>query len=143
MKNLFVIAFLAGALVFPTAVSAQCAKCAQAAAATAAKPAEAPSVQPIPGTNESMPVGRIENLTPIAVITVLGCEKCAEEAVNWALKQGSSPDDVDRVLKTVAAMQKLDCFKAQFGPDTATRMEKPLAAARRVLDDAAARAAAR
>lgn len=142
MKSLFLIALLVGALVFPTAVSAQCAKCTQAAA-TEPKPAEAPSVQPIPGTNENMPVGRVENLTPVAVLTVLGCEKCAEEAVNWALKQGSSPDDVDRVLKTVAAMQKLDCFKAQFGPDAATRMEKPLAAARRVLDQAAERAAAR
>jgi hypothetical protein len=118
MSKSFIIAFLAGALAFPAALSAQCTKCAQSSAATA------PAVQPIPGTNESMPVGRIENLTPVAGITVLGCEKCAE-------------------VKTVAAMQKLDCFKAQFGPDAATRVEKPLAAARRVLDDAAARAAAR
>lgn len=143
MRKLLVIAFVAGSFIFPDAASAQCTKCAQTAAATAPKPAEATAVQPIPGTNESMPVGRVENLTPVAVLTVLGCEKCAEEAVNWALKQGSSPDDIDRVLKTVAAMQKLDCFRAQFGPDAATRMEKPLAAARRVLDDAAARAAAR
>ena len=142
MRMLFVIAIVAGAFAIPPAASAQCTKCAQTAAATAPKPVEA-TVQPIPGTNESMPVGRVENLAPVAVLTVLGCEKCAEEAVNWALKQGSSPDDIDRVLKTVAAMQKLDCFKAQFGPDAATRMEKPLAAARRVLDDAAARAATR
>jgi hypothetical protein len=33
-------------------------------------------------------------------------------------------------------MQKLDCFKGQFGPDAVSRLEKPLAAARRALRQA-------
>ncbi|MGB9073720.1 MAG: hypothetical protein WCC22_13860 [Terriglobales bacterium] len=108
-------------------------------AATAAS--EAMSSRTIPGTNETMPVGRVENLIPIGVLTVLGCEKCAGEAVSWALQQGSSFEDIDRALRAVAAMQKLDCFKEQFGPEIVTRMEKPLAAAREALEQARTRAA--
>ena len=95
----------------------------------------------IPGPNETMVVGRVENLIPISVLTVLGCEKCAAEAVNWALQQGSSFDDIERTLRTVATMRKLDCFKDQFGPDVASRLEKPLAAAQEALDQARTRAA--
>lgn len=109
-------------------------------AATAAA-TEATATQTIPGTNETMPVGRVENLIPIGVLTVLGCEKCAGEAVTWALQQGSSFEDIDRTLRTVAAMKKLDCFKGQFGPEVVSRMEKPLAAAREVLEQARTRAA--
>jgi hypothetical protein len=83
-----------------------------------------------------MLVGRIENLIPIGVVTVLGCEKCAGEVVAWALAQGSSFEDIGRALRTVAAMQKLDCFNQTFGPEVAGRMEKPLAAATRVLQQA-------
>jgi len=83
-----------------------------------------------------MLVGRIENLIPIGVVAVLGCETCAGEAVAWALQQGSSTEDVERALRTIAAMQKLDCFKQQFGPDAAARLEKPLVAARKVLQQA-------
>ena len=111
------------------------------AEATSTTNAEATSLQTIPGTNETMPVGRVENLIPIGVLTVLGCEKCSAEAVNWALQQGSSVEDIDRTLRTVAAMQKLDCFKEQFGPEVATRMQKPLAAAREALEQARTRAA--
>lgn len=114
-----------------------CAKC----SATAKPSTETASVQTIPGTNETMVVGRIENLIPIGVLTVLGCEKCSAEAVNWALQQGSSFDDIERTLRTVAAMQKLDCFKDQFGPEVASRMEKPLAAAKEALQEARTRAA--
>jgi hypothetical protein len=84
--------------------------------------------------------GSVENLVPIGVVTVLGCEKCAEETVNWALQQGSSPDDVNRVLRTVAAMQKLECFNQQFGPDVVARMDKALASATRALRQATDRA---
>jgi hypothetical protein len=42
--------------------------------------------------------------------------------VSWALEQGSSFEDIDRALRTVAAMEKLDCFKAQFGPEVVVRM---------------------
>ncbi len=95
----------------------------------------------IPGSNEAMVVGRVENLIPIGVLTVLGCEKCSAEAVNWALQQGSSFEDIERTLRTVAAMQKLDCFKAQFGSDVTLRMEKPLSAAKEALEQAKLRAA--
>jgi len=98
------------------------------------------AVKQIPGTNETMVVGSIENLIPIGVLTVLGCEKCSAEAVNWALQQGSSFDDIERTLRTVAAMQKLDCFKEQFGPEVNSRMEKPLAAAKEALAQARTRA---
>jgi hypothetical protein len=123
-----------------------CQKCAANAAAAAAPATanvatEAMSSRTIPGTTETMPVGRVENLIPIGVLTVLGCEKCAGVAVGWALQQGSSFEDIDRALRTVAAMQKLDCFKGQFGPEVAARMEKPLAAAKEALEQARTRAA--
>lgn len=117
-----------------------CTKCAAAAAALNAS-GEAPALRPIPGTNETMLVGRVENLVPIAVLTVLGCENCSAQAVNWAVQQGSSFDDIERTLRTVAAMRKLDCFKGQFGPEAGSRMEKPLAAAQEALDRAKTRAA--
>ena len=141
MKTLSIVVLISAALILLPAICGQtqgapaCAKCAQVAKAAVNPPEAAPS-RPIPGTNENMLVGRVENLVPIAVVTVLGCEKCAEEAVGWALQQGSSFDDVDRVLKTVAAMQKLDCFNQQFGGETASRLEKPLAAGRRALEQA-------
>jgi hypothetical protein len=116
-----------------------CAKC--SAAGHLSDDERVAVVKPIPGTNETMVVGRIENLIPIGVLTVLGCEKCSAEAVNWALQQGSSFDDIERTLRTVAVMQKLDCFKEQFGSEVNTRMEKPLAAAREALAQAEARAA--
>ena len=143
MKTLLVIVVAAGALSFVQGASAQngttaagmgtqggCGACAQKAAA------EAVSARAVPGTNETMPVGRIENLIPIGVLAALGCEKCAGEAVAWALQQGSSAGDIERALRTVAAMQGLDCFKQQFGADAAARLEKPLAAARKALQQA-------
>ena len=115
-----------------------CAKCAVTTQSVDDKHVAA--VKPIPGTNETMVVGRIENLIPIGVLTVLGCEKCSAEAVNWALQQGSSFDDIEGTLRTVATMQKLDCFKEQFGPEVNTRMERPLAAAKEALTQARTRA---
>ena len=116
-----------------------CATCAAMAALT--DTGQAVTVKAIPGTNVTFVVGRIENLIPIGVLTVLGCEQCAAEAVRWALQQGSSFDDVERTVQTVAAMQKLDCFKSQFGPDVNARMQKPLAAAEEALTQARTRAA--
>jgi hypothetical protein len=88
-----------------------------------------------------MVVGRVENVIPIGVLTVLGCEKCSAEAVQWALQQGSSFEDIERALQTVATMQKLDCFKEQFGPGVVSRMQRPLAAAKEALEQARTRAA--
>ena len=94
----------------------------------------------IPGTHETIAVGRIENVVPIGPLIVLGCEKCAAEVVGWALHQGSSLEDVERAIDTVAAMQKLECFQQQFGPDVVSRMQKPLTAARKALQQARERA---
>jgi alkylhydroperoxidase/carboxymuconolactone decarboxylase family protein YurZ len=153
MKTLFVVV-LVGVLGLPAlgqttgaargqtpAVKTEgCAKCAATSTSVPQTP-DAASSKLIPGTNETMLVGRVENLIPIGVLTVLGCEKCSAEAVGWALQQGSSFDDIERALRTVAAMQKLDCFKQQFGPEVNSRMEKPLAAAREALEQARTRAA--
>lgn len=116
-----------------------CARCATANASS--HDTSGSATKPIPGTNETIVVGSIENLIPIGVLTVLGCEKCSAEAVNWALQQGSSFEEVERTLRTVAAMQNLDCFKSQFGPEVSNRMEKPLAAAKDALAQARMRAA--
>lgn len=124
----------------PAVKTEGCAKCA-AANTSIVQSTDASSSKPIPGTNETMVVGRVENLIPIGVLTVLGCEKCSAEAVGWALQQGSSFDDIERTLRTVAAMQNLDCFKNQFGPDVVIRMQKPLAAAKEALEQARTRAA--
>jgi len=153
MKGRLMVVIAAGALLIAQGVSAQdgpttagdrsrspgvkapgaCGVCALKAAA------EAVTARTVPGTNEAVLVGRIENVIPIAVLTSLGCEKCAAEAVAWALQQGSSTEDIDRALRAVAQMQTLDCFKQQFGPEAAARLEKPLAAARKVLQGAADR----
>jgi hypothetical protein len=126
----------------PSGAAATVNGCANCAATTpSSDQGQVTALKPIPGTNETMVVGRIENLIPIGVLTVLGCEKCSAEAVNWALQQGSSFDDIERTLRTVAAMQKLDCFKQQFGPEVNARMEKPLAAANEALAEARTRAA--
>jgi hypothetical protein len=155
MKTLCILALFIGLL--PATVFAQttgaaatpktapqtsgCQNCAATSVrATAPATTDAISSQMIPGTTETMPVGRVENLIPIGVLTVLGCEKCSAEAVTWALEQGSSFEDIERALRTVAAMEKLDCFKAQFGPEVALRMQKPLAAAREALEQARTRA---
>ena len=86
MKTLFVIVFVAGTLSFVSSVSAQtrgttdnagvtasdakntgkgCAACAQKASA------DSVSTRLVPGTNETMLVGRVENLMPIGVVAVL------------------------------------------------------------------------
>lgn len=157
MKKLFVVAVAAEVLLFVQGAFAQNGTTATGAgtpapevrtpggcAACAQKPApETVSTRFVPGTSETMLVGRIENLIPIGVLAALGCEKCASEAVVWALEQGSSIEDVDRTLRTLAAMQTLDCFKQQFGNDAPARLEKPLAAARQVLEQAIDRRAGR
>jgi len=109
------------------------------AGCTACAPRSTPERVPtrvVPGTSEVMPVGKIENLIPIGVLAALGCEKCAGEAVRWALEQGSSVEDVSRTLTVLTSMQKLDCFKQQFGDDAPPRLDKALVAARQALRQA-------
>jgi len=126
----------------PSAAASKTSNCANCPAATVSSGVgQAVAMKTIPGSNETMVVGTIENLIPIGVLTVLGCEKCSVEAVNWALQQGSSFDDIEHTLRTVAVMQKLPCFKDQFGPEVNARMEKPLAAAREALAEARTRTA--
>ena len=80
--------------------------------------------------------GNLQNLIPIAVVIVGGCEPCAEKMVKQALAQGSSWQDVDETLRILADMQKRQCVIQALGPETVARMEKPLAAGRRTLDQA-------
>lgn len=80
----------------------------------------------------------IEILIPIAVVTAAGCETCAEKAVARALAQGSPPRDIDQTLSVISVLHRTDCFVQAVGPEVASRMEKPLAAARRTLERATA-----
>ncbi len=153
MKTLVVLVLCVAFVTFPVAIAQTpdaagsnavskpdaCTGC--SAGKASSREVQESATKPIPGSNEAMVVGRIENLIPIGVLTVLGCEKCSAEAVVWALQQGSSYEDIERTLRTVATMQKLDCFKAQFGPEVATRMEKPLLAAKDALEQAKLRVA--
>jgi hypothetical protein len=101
---------------------------------------EAPQIDPAAAQElAALPKGRIENLIPMSMLIALGCDTCTEKAVQYALSQGSSPGDVDAALRTIAVVQKLDCFNHQFGGDAAARLEKPLAAARKALEQAAGR----
>jgi alkylhydroperoxidase/carboxymuconolactone decarboxylase family protein YurZ len=72
--------------------------------------------------------GRLQNLIPIVMVIVGGCESCAEKMVTRALEQGSSWEDIDKTLRIVADMQKRDCFAKAVGANVVARMEKPLAA---------------
>lgn len=79
---------------------------------------------------------RLQDLIPIVMVIVGGCESCAEKLVGRALAEGSSWQDIDRTLRIVAGMQKMDCFAKAVGPEVLARMEKPLTAGRRTLDSA-------
>lgn len=82
--------------------------------------------------------GNLQNLIPIAVVVVGGCEPCAEKMVTQALAQGSSWQDIDQTLRILADMQKRECVIKSLGPEVVARMEKPLAAGRRTLQQAMA-----
>ena len=79
---------------------------------------------------------KLQNLIPIAMVIVGGCEPCAEKMVMRALKQGSSWQDIEKTLKITANMQRTDCFAKAVGTDVIARMEKPLAAGWRTLQQA-------
>jgi alkylhydroperoxidase/carboxymuconolactone decarboxylase family protein YurZ len=84
-------------------------------------------------TQASKSETRLQDLIPIAMVIVGGCEPCAEKMVTRALKQGSSWQDIEMTLRIVASMQKADCFAKAVGMDVIARMEKPLAAGWRTL----------
>ena len=79
---------------------------------------------------------RLQDLVPIVMVIVGGCESCAEKMVERALKEGSSWQDIDRTLRIVEGTQKLDCFAKAVGPEVIGRMERPLVAGRRTLERA-------
>lgn len=80
--------------------------------------------------------GRLQDLIPIVMVIVGGCEPCAEKMVARALEQGSSWQDIDKTLRITADMQKRDCFAKAVGTEVIARMEKPLAAGWRTLRQA-------
>jgi alkylhydroperoxidase/carboxymuconolactone decarboxylase family protein YurZ len=85
---------------------------------------------------------RLQDLIPIVMVIVGGCEPCAEKTVTRALQERSSWEDIDETLRIVANVQKLDCFARAVGPEVVERMDKPLAAGRRTLLAASMHAAA-
>lgn len=87
--------------------------------------------------------GNLANLIPIAVVVVGGCEPCAEKMVKQAVAQGSSPQEIDETLRILADMQKRNCVKQALGPEVVARMDKPLAAGRKALEQAMAAEAGR
>lgn len=84
----------------------------------------------------AVPEGNLEDVILIATVIAAGCEPCAEKAVAQALEHGSSRRHVERALDIIAKIQKLDCFAKAIGPDVVARMERPLAAGRRILREA-------
>ena len=80
---------------------------------------------------------KLQYLIPIAMVIVGGCETCAEKMVIRALQEGSSWQDVDKTLRIIEGMQRAECFAKAVGPDVIIRMEKPLAAGRKTLLQAA------
>ena len=91
---------------------------------------------------QARPEARLQDLVPIVMVIVGGCETCAEKMVTRALNEGSSWQDIDKTLRIVNNMQKLDCFAKAVGPEVVARMEEPLAAGRRTLEAASMRPAA-
>jgi len=79
---------------------------------------------------------RLQDLIPIAIVIAGGCETCAEKMVARALNEGSSWQEIDKTLRIVAGMQKLDCFANALGPEIIARMDKPLAAGMKTLHQA-------
>lgn len=80
--------------------------------------------------------GSLQNLIPIAVVVAGGCERCAEKMVTQALAQGGSWEEIDETLRILADMQKRQCVSQALGAEVVNRMEKPLAAGRRTLEQA-------
>jgi hypothetical protein len=81
-------------------------------------------------------VSRLQDLLPIAMVIVGGCETCAEKMVERAIHEGSSFQDIDKTLRIIAGTQKLGCFANAVGREVVARMEKPLEAGRRTLEKA-------
>lgn len=75
--------------------------------------------------------------------TAAGCEPCAKKMVDRALEQGSSERQIQKVLGIVTYMHRLDCLAGEIGPEALARMEKPLAMARRTLEEAGINGGAR
>ena len=79
---------------------------------------------------------RLQDLIPIAAVIVGGCETCAEKTVGRAIKEGASFEDIQKTLRILAGLQKMDCFVKAIGREVIARMDKPLGAAERTLREA-------
>ncbi len=84
-----------------------------------------------PGRAPATPV--LENLIPIAVLIVAGCETCAETMVRRALERGSTRPQIERTLAIVAHLRSLDCFAQAVGTEVVERMARPLHAGEEAL----------
>ena len=79
---------------------------------------------------------RLQDLIPIAIVIAGGCETCAEKMVARALNEGASWQDIDKTLRIVAGVQKMDCLAKALGHEIIARMDKPLAAGMKTLQQA-------
>jgi hypothetical protein len=79
----------------------------------------------------------LNDLIPIAVVIAAGCEECAEKMVRRALQEGASPRLVRRTLAVVAQLRANECLTKAVGKEVVARMEKPIEAGRRALQQAA------
>ncbi|HTP26163.1 MAG TPA: carboxymuconolactone decarboxylase family protein [Anaeromyxobacteraceae bacterium] len=82
---------------------------------------------------EDQPI--LQGLLPIAVVIAAGCESCAEGMVRHALKEGSSRRQVLKAIGIVEHLHGLECFKAAVSEDIRERMVKPLARARKTVEE--------
>lgn len=94
-----------------------------------------PSIVPLARSTQAGLAPKFQDLIPIVMVIVGGCETCAEELVTRALQEGSSWQDIDKTLRIVADMQGRECFANAVGADVVARMEKPLLAGRRTLQE--------
>lgn len=78
---------------------------------------------------------RLGDLITIAVVIAAGCERCTENAVQRALLMGCEKSLIDRTLGIVARLRSVDCLVRAVGPEVIARMERPLQAGKKVLQD--------
>jgi hypothetical protein len=100
---------------------------------TVQQPIDSSSIAAEPRPVQPRQEAMLQNLIPIAIVIVGGCETCAEKMVTRALEEGSPWQDVDKTLRIVESMQRRDCFAKAVGTDVVARMDKPLAAGQRTL----------
>lgn len=79
----------------------------------------------------------LDDMILIGVVIAAGCERCAERAVDRASSHGVPDVLIRRTLRVVAGIRSEECFGQAVGPEVVARMEKPLDAGWKVLQQSA------